>query len=166
MLHYKAVYDVISDLMVSLFLSLFNVFKALFSFTLNWMLLNSLLCDSNSIYTYSHFYLHTIALYSIQKPINKNFFFRNPTRSDRFSVPVTLLKSFMVSKAIQYLAINFPVSASINNKCLKAFFLRQHRINKKRHWLYQQTFKVILFYRWVWCWCLHPCQSAQWKTES
>lgn len=48
-LYYKTVYDVISDLMVSLFLSLFKVFKGLFSFTLNWMSLNSLLFDSNSI---------------------------------------------------------------------------------------------------------------------
>lgn len=48
-LYYKTVHDVISDLMVSLFLSLFKVFKGLFSFTLNWMSLNSLLFDSNSI---------------------------------------------------------------------------------------------------------------------
>lgn len=44
-----------SDLMVTLFLSLFRVFRGLFSFTLSWMSLNSLLFDTNSICTYSHF---------------------------------------------------------------------------------------------------------------
>lgn len=53
--HCKTGDDVISDLMVSLFLSLFNVFKVLFSFTLSWMSLNSLLFDTNSIYRYSCF---------------------------------------------------------------------------------------------------------------
>lgn len=41
---------------------------------------------------------------------------RKPTRSDRFSVPVTLLNCFMVSKATQNLAINLPPSARNINK--------------------------------------------------
>lgn len=40
-----------SDLMVILFLSLFKVFRDLFSFILNWMSLNSLLFDTNLICT-------------------------------------------------------------------------------------------------------------------
>lgn len=61
-----------------------------------------------------------------------------PTRSDRFSVPATPLKSVMVSKATQYLAINLPISAGIKNNLLSIqsiifiYYSHEPPLNKRK----------------------------------
>lgn len=51
LIRYLIIIRQVTDLMVVLFLSLFRVFRCLFSFTLNWMSLNSLLFDTSSTCT-------------------------------------------------------------------------------------------------------------------
>lgn len=125
----------ISDLMVILFLSLFKVFKGLFSFILSWMSLNSLLLDTRLICTYKLVFAkpcyiqYTMHLYIFlwqessftlgkvaEIAFESNIFARRPTRSDSVSVPVTSQNCFIVSKATQYRAINLPASVKNGNK--------------------------------------------------
>lgn len=90
--------DVISDLMVSLFLSLFNVFKGLFSFTRNWMSLNSLLFDTNSIYRYSHIFWIKMLLAYIQHPfLQQTYQVKQLLSSSHFAEKVHGVKGDTVS---------------------------------------------------------------------
>lgn len=81
-----------------------------------------------------------------------------PTRSERFSVPVTSMNIFIVSKATQYLAINLPTSEQSKCAWMKWSVMLSNDDNMKQQYLNWSSFNLL-----AWSWYLCPFESGQLK---